>query len=309
MTGALVHPPSLETPVTRYLAGLSAGSRPAMAQSLTLLAELAAARPVDPVSFPWHELRAGNTLLLRAAVAERYAPNTARRHVCALRGVLREARRMRLLSAEDYADALDLPRITGERPPAGRALTPAELAALFTHVRADRSLRGQRDGALLAVAVGGGLREAELTQLGRLACVAGLCLVEGKGRRHREQPLPPWATEALSAWLAASGPHVAPDGPVFVAISRRDHCRLGPITPRAVAQIVSARATAAGLVHTTPHDLRRTYGTSLLDQGHDLSLVSALMGHASVTTTQRYDRRSLVARQRAIATMRDPAAT
>jgi len=78
---------------------------------------------------PWQRLGYQHTQALRTALANRYSPATANRHLAALRGVLREARRLGLMSAEDLQRAIDLPAVRGERLPRGRALSRGELRA------------------------------------------------------------------------------------------------------------------------------------------------------------------------------------
>ena len=87
---------------------------------------------------------------------------------------------------------------------------------------------------------------------------------------------------------------------VFCPIDRRGNLRLGhTLTGEAVRQILSRRTLAAGLAAISPHDLRRTYAGDLLDAGADLPAVQQLMGHASPSTTSRYDRRGDRARRSA----------
>ena len=112
-------------PVAVYLARLGPGSRRSQRAALVTMAEILSAGRVGIDELPWHHLRYPYTQALRAALAERFSPATANRHLAALRGVLREAWRLGLMSAEDLQRSIDLPAVRGERLPRGRALRVA----------------------------------------------------------------------------------------------------------------------------------------------------------------------------------------
>ena len=118
-------------PVAVYLARLAPGSRRSQRAALVTIAEILTEDRVGIDELPWHCLGYQHTGALRAALAERYSPATANRHLAALRGVLKEAWRLGLMSAEDLQRAIDLPAVRGERLPRGRALSRGELRSLF----------------------------------------------------------------------------------------------------------------------------------------------------------------------------------
>jgi len=201
------------------------------------------------------------------------------------------------MDTDDYLRAVDLRPVTGSRLPAGRDVEQSELATLLAHCRADRSPAGVRDAAVIGLAYLSGTRRAELVAL-HLADVdtdpAALRVV-GKGGKERLVPLSPTVGPLLEAWLALRGDS---DGPLFCAIDRAGNLRLGrTLTGEAIRQILTRRTLAAGVATISPHDLRRTYAGDLLDAGADLPAVQQLMGHASPSTTSRYDRRGDKARR------------
>ena len=115
---------------------------------------------------PWASLRYRHTSGLRALLVEQQrAPATVNRFVAALRGAVREAWRLRQMTAEDYQQAADIPLVTGSRLPSGRRLAGDEIQALFACCANDMSAAGVRDAAILAVLVGCGLRRSEAAGL------------------------------------------------------------------------------------------------------------------------------------------------
>ena len=139
-------PPS-RNPAAVYLASLGAGSRRMMRRALDLVAEVASGGRADAETLPWHGLRYQHTAAIRAALADRFAPATTNKALAALRGVLREAWRLGLLSAEEHARAADLKGVKGVRLPAGRGLSAGEIRALFLACAADPVPEGARDAA------------------------------------------------------------------------------------------------------------------------------------------------------------------
>ena len=112
--------PADQHPVAVYLARLAPGSRRAMRQILGVVASILGGA-IDTV--PWHLVRYQHTQLVRAQLAATLAPATANKGLAALRGVLKEARRLGLMSAEDHARAVDLEAVRGSRVLRGRALS------------------------------------------------------------------------------------------------------------------------------------------------------------------------------------------
>jgi integrase/recombinase XerC len=141
---------------------------------------------------------------------------------------------------------------------------------------------GRRDRAILEVLYASGVRVGELSGLDTadVDLREGSVRVLGKGRKERIVPLGAKAVEALRGYLGA---RESARGPLFL------NPRGGRLTVRSLHRIVRARARAAGLAgRVTPHTLRHTFATHLLDAGADLRLIQELLGHARLATTQRY---------------------
>jgi site-specific recombinase XerD len=288
-----------QNPAAVYLARLAPGSRRAMTAALETLARIAHGPAARAEIFPWAALRYQHTQALRTALAAKYAPSTANRQLSALRGVLREAWRLGAMTAEDYRRAADLEPVRGERLPAGREVTAGELRALFLACREDTTAAGARDAALLAVLYGGGLRRSEVVALdladynpesGELRVRAG------KGGKERIVYATNGARAALEAWLEVRGTQ---PGALLQPVDKGGRVLPRRMTDQAVLYILRKRAIEARVERFTPHDLRRTFISHLLDAGADLATVQRLAGHSNVTTTARYDRRGEAAKRRA----------
>jgi site-specific recombinase XerD len=249
-------------------------------------------------------VRFSHTTAVRAALARavsdgRYAPATANKHLAALRGALKAAWRMGVMETDDYMRAVYLRPIAGSRLPAGRDVDQSELAALLAQCRSDDSPAGVRDAAIIGLAYLSGTRRAELValHLDDVDTEPAAIRVVGKGGRQRLVPLSPTVGPLLERWMEL---RCASPGPLFCPVDRRGNLRLGhTLSGEAVRQILSRRTLSAGLAAISPHDLRRTYAGDLLDAGADLPAVQQLMGHASPSTTSRYDRRGDRARRSA----------
>lgn len=280
-----------------YLAGLAPGSRRTMARALAVVAEIATGGKLDPISMPWHTLTAAHTAAIREQLAERYAPATANLHLAALRGVLKSAWRLGAMGADQRERAADVGSVRGSRLQAGRALAAGEVLALFGVCKADATAAGARDGALFGLLYGAGLRCAEVVglDLESLDLENADLVVIGKGNKQRRAHLDAGALRAVRAWLAFRGD--AP-GPLLCPVAKGGKVELRRMTTRAVALVCEKRLKAAGIADFSPHDLRRSFISDLLDRGADVAHVQQLAGHASPTTTSRYDRRPEAARKR-----------
>ena len=296
-------PPSDQHPAAVYLARLAPGSRRAMRRALELLAQLVVPDGTA-AALPWHLLRYQHTQALRARLVERgLAPATVNRHLAALRGVLREAWQLGLVPTEEFHRAVAVKGVRGSRLLRGRALTGTEVRALFAACNASTPT-GARDAAMLALLYGGGLRRAEVAAL-ELDAVEGDAValrVRGKGDRERRVPLPGGARRALSHWLTLRGRDA---GPLLRAV-RGAAVLPGGMGAQSVFGALERLAKRAGVESLSPHDLRRTYVSDLLDAGADLATVQRLAGHSQVTTTARYDRRGDAVAERTADLLRVP---
>jgi len=186
-----------------------------------------------------------------------------------------------------------------QNPARPRALDRPDLLQLLRAVREQGSARDQALVLLLAQA---GLRAAEVAalQVGDVTLSERKGSVQvraGKGRRSRTVPLPAEARAALHDYLAERGDdgHRATSGPAGLGRAaplfpaQRGPLAGRPIQPPTVGDVVTKYARLVGLPDVTPHVLRHTYATAMLEtSGHDLRLVQHLLGHSRIETTARY---------------------
>lgn len=235
----------------------------------------------------WREVAADDARALLYDLSRRgYARAHIRQHLSALRSFFRYLAREGLVTANPMSD-LPLPRL-GRRLP--RFLSEAQITTLLSApLRMPRAKQAPswsplRDAALLETAYGGGLRVSELVGLdvGDWDSAMATFRVRGKGGRTRLCPVGEPAAEAIGRYMAASG-HPG-RGPLFLNKTRR-----GRLTVAAVGQLLKKYLAYSGLdVTLTPHKLRHSFATHLLDRGADLRSVQEMLGHASLSTTQVY---------------------
>ncbi|SCF45957.1 integrase/recombinase XerD [Micromonospora mirobrigensis] len=276
--------------------GLSANTLASYRRDLDrYLATLAAAGVVDLASVDAGTVEA-HLARLRAGDDEHppLAVASAARAASAVRGLHRFAVREGLAGADPSRDvrpptpARRLPRAL----PVEDVIRLLETAGPATATGAGAAL-ALRDRALLEFLYGTGARISEAVGLAvdDLDTADGAVLLRGKGGRTRLVPIGGYAVEALRAWLVRARPQLAAAGRGTPAVFL--NARGGPLTRQGAWTILRRAAERAGLPTdganaVSPHTLRHSYATHLLDGGADVRVVQELLGHASVTTTQVY---------------------
>jgi integrase/recombinase XerC len=215
-------------------------------------------------------------------VQRRAERSSLARGLSVLRGFVRFLHRRGFASTGALV-ALRSPRLRASVP---KPLTvdDATTAVDTVGALAKEGWQGKRDVAVLTLLYGCGLRLSEALGLKRgEAPLNEMLVVTGKGSKQRLLPVLPAVREAVADYLAAC-PHVLEtDGPLFVG------ARGGPLNPRLVQRQMEAVRGYLGLPESaTPHALRHSFATHLLGAGGDLRAIQELLGHASLSTTQRY---------------------
>jgi integrase len=276
------------TPSEAYLMSLAPSTRRVMAADLRTIAALSGSPD------PWR-LTPDQATAVRAALAARYAPGTANRMLSALRGSVRAAWRAGELAWDVQLRTLaSLPGVRGGRVSRGRSLSWGELSSLL------EATGSAEERALLALVAGAGLRRAEVgpltwDHLTRARDGSYRLRVLGKGNKERLLRLPAWTADALRQHRAAQRVNA---GPTHIVRWR---------SPSSVREVLERAARRAGLGHVSPHDLRRTFFGLCRKAGLDLATIRRSMGHASIVTTVKYDRRADEEVQGEMEALDDPA--
>lgn len=214
------------------------------------------------------------------------ARSTIARHTAAIRNFTAWAVREEIL-ASDPAAALTSPRADQRLP---TPLDESEARTLINLARAeavDGTPAQMRAWAILELTYACGLRVSEVCALdvSSLNREALTVRVLGKGNKERVVPYGPPAREALDHWLVRGRPQlVAQSSGEALFLGDRG----GRIDPRVVRSMVHRMAAKAGVHDVAPHGLRHSTATHLLQGGADLRAVQEMLGHASLSTTQRY---------------------
>jgi integrase/recombinase XerC len=244
------------------------------------LAEAHAGKCPEPGAISMLELRGYVGALHDAG----YAKTTIARRLASLRSFFRFGQR------EGWTKTN--PAKPLRNPRKGRSLPhflSAEDIGRLLHAPPENCPMGLRDRAILETMYSAGLRVSEVVGLNDadLDLQAGILRVRGKGRRERLSPVGSYATQAVRHWLSRRKLHpripAGPEAPVFVnKFGRR-------LTTRSVARMLEKYLKLTGLDNrTTPHSLRHSFATHLLNGGADIRSVQELLGHKSLVTTQIY---------------------
>lgn len=209
------------------------------------------------------------------------------RKLAALRSFFRFLVRERILTVNPAASI----RAPKTDKPLPKALTADEMDRFFCN-----SETGRRDAAIFELLYSSGLRVGELASLKvhDLDLSNGWVRVIGKGNKERYVPVGSSAVNALKAYLPVRAMLDMRKGPVLSEDALFLNSRGGPLSSRSVARILKSCAVSAGLTkNVSPHAFRHSFATHMLYGGADLRSIQELLGHASLSTTQRYTKADL----------------
>lgn len=255
--------------------------------------------------YPWRDVdRFAARRFLASAQKRGCSPATARRKLASLRSFFRYLVREERVPHNPFAGVVlpkrerKLPSVLSPEEVARLLEAPLKVACSARSCRQDpfSTCKRLRDAAILELIYSAGLRLSEVASLrmDHIDLLGGIVRVKGKGKKERVCPLGKPATHALlrylearEAWLDSLGQSPR-GGPLFINKNG------GALTPRSIERMMKPYLIAAGLDPAlSPHALRHSFATHLLDAGADLRSVQELLGHALLSTTQIYTHVSL----------------
>lgn len=295
----------LANPVDVYMASLASDNSRKAARDCLKRVLRVIDKPEDRWhDMPWWTLRPEHTYVIRARLLAAYPPSTVKLTLSMLRGVLHKAFVLGRMPGDAFERATSWDRVRGGTDKlAGRMLSDEEIASLRAACEAGGPFWGAMDGAILALGLGGAVRREEIARM-RVEDVADDCrtvTIRGKGNKTSTgAPLPAWAAGALESWLAQRDRFPFESKQLFVVQKRNGKADTSRhLSKWQVWERLKEVGKRAG-VDFAPHDLRRTFASTLLDAGVDIVVVQKLMRHSDPRTTSRYDRRPVQVRAAAV---------
>ncbi|HEX2582360.1 MAG TPA: tyrosine recombinase XerC [Dongiaceae bacterium] len=244
-------------------------------------------RGEDPTIAAWSQLSRGD---FRAWLADKrtrgHHPSSLARALSALKSFSRHCKKSGLPVPEDL-ESIRGPKLPRALP---RALPTDEIENTFSNLEGEHDLPWiiARDRALLLLLYGAGLRISEALGLNCGDCgpdpaACRQLVITGKGRKQRLVPLLPDVTQAIAAYLNLRPGQPGPDAPLFLGERGKR------LSPRLIQLLLQRMRGRLGLSEKmTPHAFRHSFATHLLGGGADLRTIQELLGHSSLSTTQRY---------------------
>ena len=225
--------------------------------------------------------------LIKTLMKERKSPSTINAYLSCIKGTAKEAWNLKYIDTENYQKISTIKRIKTPKEVKGRYLSFKELNSLLDHCMAKDNVIAIRDAAIISAIYGAGLKRSEVINLPldaynsktkEIRCI-------GKNGSVRIFETNKRISNILETWITQRGPY---EGPLFTRIHKGNNITTKPITSQTVYDIIIRRHKEANLKPTTPHDLRKTFATNLLNRGEDIFTVKELMNHKFVETTVMY---------------------
>lgn len=294
----------MANPVDTYLAGKSSETRRKVISHMDKVAIL-----FDYPSYretPWGALRYEHVqTLIGVLQQQKYAHTTINAVLSAIRGTVRAAMGMRLMSADDYQRIMLVKMVSGVRLPTGRMMNRDEIRSMVNTCLNDASPGAYRDLAILGMMYICGLRRSEVADLNAedIDLEAKEARIIGKGNKERLLFLDDATVTVLKRWLSIRGHH---EGALFYRVLKNGKIRAGRLSDQAIYNVVKKRQKQAGITAISPHDFRKTFISTILAETGDLRIAQALAGHSDPKTTANYDRREIRKMRKAAETLRFP---
>ena len=245
--------------------------------------------------FSWYQ-DTGKRGLSKAVVSEykvylqglKYAPSSINQKLSAIKRLAVEASDNGLIDGQIATGITRVKGVKSSGVRSGNWLSKDQAQKLIDATDIT-TLKGLRDRAILAIMLGAGLRRSEVSNLtfdhiqqreGRWVIVD----LVSKGNRVRTVPIPSWSKQAIDEWSQTAG---ITEGRIFRAINRGGNLAGDSMTSQAIQDVVKTYAGKCG-IQLSAHDLRRTFAKLARKGGADMMQIQLTLGHATVTTTERY---------------------
>jgi integrase len=279
-----------------FMAGFAPNSRVTMRYALSRAARDLGLNADVAIDFlPWHTMTAAALSELLYSWRDELDTSTIRLYMHALRGVARACFIRGMMPADQFAliGQVKLPK-GRNKAGRGRAVEASLKEALLRDCMSDERVQGVRDAALIALLFGSGIRRAEAASLldENLNIEEGELRVRVKGGDLAVRYLSAWALPYLKAWRDVRRANDLHRGPFLCRIWKNGKLGNTGMKGRSLFYLLEERSKRAGLPYLVrPHDARRTLGTEMLSEHGEL-IAQKVLGHADLSTTRIYDKRS-----------------
>lgn len=290
-------------PVDTYLSGKSEATKRMVISHMNKVAILFDYE--DYTHTPWSSIRYEHLqTLIGVLQQQKYAHTTINAIISAVRGTVKAAMGMQLMTADDYQRLMLVKMVTGVRLPTGRMMEQDEIRSLvdaclndyidYGDSKKNRQLSpsAYRDLAILGLMYIGGLRRSEVADLNveDIKLEQKEARIIGKGNKERILFLDDGTVIAVKQWLVLRGDY---DGALFYRVLKSGKLQAGRLSDQAIYNVVKKRQNEAGISEISPHDFRKTFISTILEETGDLRIAQALAGHSDPKTTANYDRREM----------------
>jgi site-specific recombinase XerD len=285
---------NLNNPVELYLNSLGGADSARVCKSgLDYCARVISGGKDNAYTLDWSQVKFPQVSFVRSELIKKYSPATANRIICNLRKVLEYCWLLNFISADDYQRAIRIAPVIGERADTGRSLEKSEIRHMIELCDFDTNFnKGMRDKSLISMMYSCGLRRGEtiLFQIKDYNKIDKTILIHGKRNKQVVFNLMDDVIENIERWLDVRG---RDEGFLFNPITLHGRILNKKMTTAGIYYIIKTSAENAGIVgKVSPHDIRRSFASHLLENKTDVFTVCSLMRHANINTTMRYDKRN-----------------
>ena len=294
-------------PVDTYLSGKSEATKRMVKSHMNKVAILFDYENYEHA--PWSSIRYEHLqMLIGVLQQQKHAHTTINAIISAVRGTVKAAMGMKLITADDYQRVMLVKMVSGVRLPTGRMMNQGEIKALVDaclNATSKQSPAGYRDLAIFGLMYIGGLRRSEVADLNfeDINLEEKEAKIIGKGNKERMMFLDDGTVTAIKYWLALRGGH---DGALFYRVLKNGKIQAGRLSDQTIYNVVKKRQKEADITDISPHDFRKTFISTILEETGDLRMAQALAGHSDPKTTANYDRREIKEMRKAAESLHFP---